>query len=100
MSSECPGVGIASIASLPDLQRAARDRQAELALVRDVVGVAVRPQDVGGRDAPLLGRAQERLERRPRVDEDGRAAGLVARRGRRSRASRSSMLRATSTPIG
>ena len=28
-------------------------------------------------DAPFLGAPEERRERRPRVDEDGRAAGLV-----------------------
>ena len=37
----------------------------------------VRPEDVARLDAPALGRLQQRLERRARVHEHGRAALLV-----------------------
>ena len=77
MSSECPGVGIASIQRSPVSSELARDRHAELALVDDVIGVGVRPQDMGRRDPPLRDRLEQRLERRAGVDEDGRASGLV-----------------------
>ena len=62
---------------LAHLERAALDGEAELAFVRDVVGVRVRAQHVRRRHAPLLGGPQERLERCSRIDEDGGSAGLV-----------------------
>jgi hypothetical protein len=50
----------------------------QLVLVLDVVGMAVGAQEVRRREAVALDRLQQRLERRPRVDEDGDSARLVA----------------------
>ena len=47
-----------------DLGGTGLDRQAELALVLDVVGMRVGPQDYLGLDPPALGRLPQRLERR------------------------------------
>ena len=64
------------------LERARHHGDAEaarqLVLVRHVVGVAVRAQDVRRREALALDRSEQRLERRTGVDEDRDAARLVA----------------------
>ncbi len=52
-SSLCPGVGERLDAEPADLERAGDDRQAELGLVLDVVGIGVRAEHVRRLDAPL-----------------------------------------------
>src|SRR5947207_14363079 len=59
------------------VERACDGRDAELRLLRDVVQVRVRAENVFGLDAPALGGGQERLHGRAGVDEDGRSALLV-----------------------
>jgi hypothetical protein len=54
------------------------DGLAELRLVRNVVGVAVGAQDVGWGEGVPVGELEQRLERRPRVDEDRDPARTVA----------------------
>ena len=51
---------------------------AELGLVLDVVGVGVSAQKVRRRQPLPLDELEQRLERRPAVDEHGRAPGHVA----------------------
>ena len=77
MSSECPGVGIAST----------RGRRCAASPVTTgspsscswtTWSCAVGAQDVGRGQLVLLGEGEQRLERCARVDEDGRATGLVA----------------------
>ena len=80
--------------ALDDLEPVALD---ELVVAGDVVGMRVRRQQVGDRQPFALDDLVQRGERRAAVDEDGRAAGLVGQRGRRSRATAGCMLRSIST---
>ena len=50
----------------------------ELVLVLDVIRVAMRAEDVRRREPLARERLEQRLERRPAVDEHGHAARLVA----------------------
>ncbi len=59
------------------MQCARHDRQSQLALVRDVVGVRVRAQDMRRRHAPLPCFRDQRLDGGAAVDEDGRSTRLV-----------------------
>jgi hypothetical protein len=77
MSSEWPWGRDRLDVQAADLQCPADDRQPDLVLVLDVVGMRVGAQDVGRLDAPLRRRPQQRLQRGPRIHEDGRAALLV-----------------------
>ena len=80
-SSEWPGVASGSIRRPPVATGAGRDLEAEaldeLVVARDVVGVAVRDEQMRRREPLALDRLEQRLERRAAVDEDGRSAGLV-----------------------
>ena len=81
-SSECPGVSIASTRRPPVSTAPGHDGDPEpareLVLVLDVIRMAVRAEDVRRREPLALDRLEQRLERRPAVDEHGHAAGLVA----------------------
>ncbi len=64
------------------LDRPRQDRDPEpareLVLVLDVIRVAVCAEDVRRRETLALDRLEQRLDRRPAVDEHGHAARLVA----------------------
>ena len=85
-SSECPGVASDVDLETAGLDRPGRDleREAldELVVAGDVVGVAMRDQEMRRRDALALDRGEQRLERRAAVDEDGRPSGLVGEQER------------------